>query len=164
MLCILRLSYCLRQTISAALLCCSSGFRIALMRLKEIYMRPMTVFRAVLISATAGLLLLPSANAQDRTPPSATMPKTTTAPANISDKKLDAAAAAAKKVSALNESYQGKIAKASDPDKKRLTDEANAAMKTAITDQGLSVEEYKNIIEVAQNDPAVRNKLLQRLQ
>ena len=128
-------------------------------------MRPMTVFRAVLISATAGLLLLPAANAQDKSsPPSTTMPKTTTAPANISDKKLDAAAAAAKKVSALNESYQGKIAKASDPDKKRLTDEANAAMKTAITDQGLSVEEYKNIIEVAQNDPAVRNKLLQRLQ
>ena len=127
-------------------------------------MRPMTVFRAVLIAATAGLLLSPSANAQDRSPPSATTPKTTTAPADISDKKLDAAAAAAKKVSALNESYQGKIAKASDPDKKRLTDEANAAMKTAITDQGLSVEEYKSIIEVAQNDPAVRNKLLQRLQ
>ena len=30
-------------------------------------------------------------------------------------------------------------------------------------DQGLSVEEYTNIIEVAQNDPVVRNKLLQRL-
>ena len=128
-------------------------------------MRPMTVFRAVLIAATAGLLLSPGANAQDKSsPPSTTMPKTTTTPANISDKKLDAAAAAAKKVSVLNESYQGKIAKASDPDKKRLTDEANTAMKTAITDQGLTVEEYKNIIEVAQNDPSVRNKLLQRLQ
>jgi hypothetical protein len=33
----------------------------------------------------------------------------------------------------------------------------------AVTDQGLSVDEYSTILQVAQNDPQVRDKLLQRL-
>ena len=33
----------------------------------------------------------------------------------------------------------------------------------AITDQGLSVEEYTLILVVAQNDPVVREKILQRI-
>jgi hypothetical protein len=33
----------------------------------------------------------------------------------------------------------------------------------AVTDQGLSVEEYTSIMVVAQNDPMVRQKILQRL-
>jgi hypothetical protein len=33
----------------------------------------------------------------------------------------------------------------------------------AVTDKGLSVEEYTSILEVAENDPAVREKILQRL-
>jgi hypothetical protein len=36
-------------------------------------------------------------------------------------------------------------------------------MTKAVTDQGLSVDEYTSIIEVAQNDAEVRNKLLQRM-
>jgi len=41
--------------------------------------------------------------------------------------------------------------------------EANAALIKAVTDQGLSIDEYTKIIEVAQSDPGVRDKLLQRL-
>jgi hypothetical protein len=37
-------------------------------------------------------------------------------------------------------------------------------MTTAITDQGLSLDEYATIVRVAQNDPVVRGKLLQRLE
>jgi hypothetical protein len=37
-------------------------------------------------------------------------------------------------------------------------------MKKAVTDQGLTVEEYTDIVNVAQKDPAVRDKLLRRLQ
>jgi Domain of unknown function (DUF4168) len=33
----------------------------------------------------------------------------------------------------------------------------------AITEQGLSVDEYNSIIRTAQNDPALRQKLAQRI-
>ena len=82
---------------------------------------------------------------------------------DISEKKLDAAAAAVKNVSTIRESYEQKLIKAPADQKAKLADEASDAMAKAVTDQGLSVEEYTSIIEVAQNDPAVRNKLLQRL-
>jgi hypothetical protein len=41
--------------------------------------------------------------------------------------------------------------------------EANAALEKAVTDQGLSVDEYQSIIQVAQNDPNVHQRLAQRL-
>ncbi|MBS0224452.1 MAG: DUF4168 domain-containing protein [Proteobacteria bacterium] len=127
-------------------------------------MRSTIGFCSALTFAIAGVVLMPVANAQNQpsSPPTAA-PKTTS-PANIPDKKLDAAAAAVKNVSALNETYQHKIAEAPPAEKQRLRSEANDAMKKAVTDQGLSVEEYKSIVDVAQNDPTVRNKLLQRLQ
>jgi hypothetical protein len=36
-------------------------------------------------------------------------------------------------------------------------------MEKAVTDQGLSVDEYTTILELAQNDPIVRNKMVQRM-
>ena len=47
-------------------------------------------------------------------------------------------------------------------DKKRIAAEARAFQK-AVTDQGLSVNEYILILEVAQNDPEVGDKIRQRL-
>jgi hypothetical protein len=120
-------------------------------------------FCAVTLAA-AGLLLAAPANAQTQTPsaPSTTTPNRP-APADISEKKLDAAAKAVKNVSTIRDSYEQKLVKAPADQKAKLADEASDAMAKAVTDQGLSVEEYTSIIEVAQNDPTVRNKLLQRL-
>jgi hypothetical protein len=42
-------------------------------------------------------------------------------------------------------------------------DEANDAIAKAVTDQGLSIDEYVSIMKTAQNDPAVCDKLVQRL-
>ncbi|OFX03804.1 MAG: hypothetical protein A3D94_15975 [Alphaproteobacteria bacterium RIFCSPHIGHO2_12_FULL_66_14] len=86
------------------------------------------------------------------------------APEKIPDDKIDATAAAVKKVSAIAENYDQKVARAPVDEKERLVDEADKAMTAAITDQGLSLEEYTTIIRVAQNDPVVRGKLLQRLE
>jgi hypothetical protein len=36
-------------------------------------------------------------------------------------------------------------------------------LEKAVTDQGLSVDEYNSIIRTAQNDPTVREKLTQRI-
>jgi hypothetical protein len=116
-------------------------------------------FCAMTLAAT-GLFLAPAVNGQ--TPP--TPPTTKPAPAaDISEQKLDAAAKAVKNVSTIRDSYEQKLVKAPADQKAKLADEASDAMAKAVKDQGLSVEEYTSIIEVAQNDPVVRNKLLQRL-
>jgi hypothetical protein len=123
-----------------------------------------TIRLCAMTLAAAGFLLAAPVNAQTQTqsPPSTTKPNRT-APSDISEQKLDAAAKAVRNVSTIRDSYEQKLVKAPADQKAKLADEASDAMAKAVTDQGLSVEEYTTIIEVAQNDPAVRNKLLQRL-
>ena len=113
----------------------------------------------------AGLLVMPAAHAQQQSPsgPSATTPSPTTTPTIIPDKKLDAAAAAVKKVTVIKNNYDQQLAQAPVAEKQRLEGEAGDAMAKAVTDQGLSVEEYTTILSAAQKDPAVRDKLLQRM-
>jgi hypothetical protein len=84
---------------------------------------------------------------------------------NIPDQKLDAAVAAMQRVAVLKQSYQQQIAAApAQSDKERIAAEGVNALTKAVTDQGLSIEEYDAILEVAQNDPGVGEKIRQRLQ
>jgi hypothetical protein len=83
--------------------------------------------------------------------------------AGISDQKLDQAAAAMARVNSLHKSYQEKLTQAPPDQQNSVIAEANNALQKAVTDQGLSVDEYNTIIKSAQNDPAVRDKLVQRL-
>jgi Domain of unknown function (DUF4168) len=127
---------------------------------------------AVLLIA-GGLLGIPAANAQVQSPtpgvqsptPGAQSPApgASDKSANIPDQKLDAAAAAIEKVAVLKQDYQQRIAAAAPADKERVLNEAVGALKKAVNDQGLSVEEYDSILEVAQNDPGVREKIRQRI-
>jgi hypothetical protein len=71
---------------------------------------------------------------------------------NIPDQKLDAAAAAMERVASLKQDYQQRIAAAAPSDKERIANEAINVLAKAITDQGLSVEEYDSILEVAQKE------------
>jgi hypothetical protein len=81
----------------------------------------------------------------------------------IPDQKLDAAAAALEPVASVMEDYQQRI-KAADPsDRNRIAEEGHNAMVKAVTDRGLSVNEYTSILDLAENDPDVREKLLQRI-
>jgi predicted ATPase with chaperone activity len=107
---------------------------------------------AIAVLTAVWLLFVPGANAQNQS-----------ASPNISDQKLDAAAAAIDRVASVKQDYQQKIATAAPSDKDRLAGDASNAMKKAVTDQGLSVEEYSTILRVAQNDPGIRERLLQRL-
>ena len=75
----------------------------------------------------------------------------------------DQGIAAVAQVSTIKQSYQEKLTSAPAGEKERITSEANDAMARAVTDQGLSVEEYNSIIKVAQNDPQIRQKILQRV-
>ena len=82
---------------------------------------------------------------------------------NISDQKLDAVATAIERVASLKQDYGQRIAAAAPSDKERIAFEAINALTNAVTDQGLSVKEYDSILEVAQNDPEVREKISQRI-
>jgi hypothetical protein len=110
---------------------------------------------AAILLIGADLLCAPAANAQVLSP--------SVQPSNIPDQKLDAAAAAVQRVTSLKKDYQQRITAAAPADKERIVNEANSALEKAVTDQGLSVEEYNSILEVAQNDPGVRAKIRQRM-
>ena len=119
----------------------------------------------------SGLIMTPAANAQMNPPqarpgqqsPQAQSPQAQSPSPTISDEKLNAAAAAIGRVTSIRQSYEPKIAAAPPADKQHMTEEANDAMKKAVADQGLSVDEYNSIIRTAQNDPSVRQKLTQRI-
>jgi hypothetical protein len=119
----------------------------------------------------SALLLIPAANAQMNPPqarpqtgaPQTQSPHAQSPSPTISDEKLNAAAAAIGQVTNIRKSYERKIAEAPPAEKQKLTEEANGALEKAVTDQGLSVDEYNSIIRTAQNDPAVRQKLAQRI-
>jgi Domain of unknown function (DUF4168) len=105
----------------------------------------------------ANLLVSPVVMAQSETPQQQAAPSTA-----ISDRKLDQAAAI-QQVNDVQRDYQQKLSSAAPADRPRVASEGNAALTKAVTDHGLSVEEFNSIMTVAQNDPSVRAKLLQRL-
>lgn len=83
---------------------------------------------------------------------------------NIPEEKLDAAAAALVRATSIKESYDHRMAEATTQSAKAtLEKEASAEMAKAVTDQGLTMKEYTSIIEVAQIDATVRDKLLGRI-
>jgi hypothetical protein len=115
---------------------------------------------AAMVLSAAWLLSGPAANAQDQT-----QNQVQQAPASpsISDEKLNAAAAAMEHVADIRQQYQQQLTAAPPSEQQRIVGEANNALTKAVTDQGLSVEEYTSIMKVAQADPAVRQKLLDRV-
>jgi hypothetical protein len=115
---------------------------------------------AAILLIAAGLLFVPVANAHAQSPSSGFSDQTP----NITNQKLDAAAAAIARVVSLRQDYQQRLAAAAPADKERILNEAVGAMERAVTDQGLSVEEYDSILEVAQKDPDVLEKIRQRIQ
>ena len=121
---------------------------------------------SILVFATSWLAFAPTVNAQNQSEPSRPSPTTpgpSSPSASIPDNKLDAAAAAMKSVSIVKEDYGRRVAQAPDSEKSRLANEGGQALTKAVTDQGLSVAEYTEILQVAQNNPAVREKILQRI-
>ena len=108
---------------------------------------------------TVGLTAVPVSNAYAQSqPPAIGEPKK-----DVSDQKLDQAAAAIKQVVNIKEEYEQKIGSAAPNEKERLAEEGKSALEKAVTDQGLSLPEYSSILVIAQNDVEVKEKLLQRL-
>ena len=83
---------------------------------------------------------------------------------DLSDQKLNAVATALERVASLRNDYQQRISEAEAPaEKERIVAEANKELTKAVTEQGLSVEEYTSILDAARDNPEVRDKLIQRI-
>jgi hypothetical protein len=118
-----------------------------------------TIRLCMIVVASA---VLATGVAEARSP--ATNVDPSTAPASISDRKLDAAATAAQNAADIKDIYDKKLAEAPMADKQHIAIEADKAMVKAVTDQGLTLDEFKAIMRLAQHDPAVRSRFVQRLQ
>jgi ABC-type Fe3+-hydroxamate transport system substrate-binding protein len=115
---------------------------------------------AAAILATGCYLAIPTAGVLAQSPPTG---PSTSAP-DLTDQKLSAAAVALERVVSLQNDYRQRIAEAQAPaEKDRIVAEANNELTKAVTEQGLSVEEYASILNVARDDPEVRGKILQRI-
>jgi Domain of unknown function (DUF4168) len=90
------------------------------------------------------------------------LPDPSTSAPELSDQKLNAVAAALERIASLQKDYRQRIAEAEAPaDKERIVAEAHGEFTKAVTDQGLSLEEYASILDVARDDSEIRSKLLQ---
>ena len=130
---------------------------------RELQFAPLAA-RALVVAALGAAWLVPSVATAQQSQPQPMPPGSSGALPSISEQKLDAVAKALQQVSDIKDDYQQKIEGSPPADRKRLADEANSALTQAINDQGLSIEEYSSILVVAQNDPTVREKILQRIQ
>ena len=123
-------------------------------------MRLFTRSLVAAILAAGCYLSTPTLNVLAQSPP----PGPSTSAPDLSDQKLSAVAAALERVASLQRDYRQRIAEAEAPaEKERLVEEANNELTKAVTEQGLSVEEYESILGVAQDNPEIRNKILQRI-
>jgi hypothetical protein len=68
------------------------------------------------------------------------------------------------RVASLKRDYLQQLEAASPDDQPRIAGEAGNALEKAVTDEGLSVEEYTTILEMAQANPQVRQKIIERMQ
>jgi uncharacterized protein YqfA (UPF0365 family) len=82
----------------------------------------------------------------------------------LSDQKLSAVAAALERVVSIQKDYRQRITETEAPvDKERIVAEANNELVKAVAEQGLSVEEYTSILNVARDDAEIRGKILQHI-
>jgi len=120
-----------------------------------------------LAAAVAAVTVLSplAAGAQTQSPPSTTAAPTKAPAAKtpVSDQQITKAAIAMSKVMNIRQTYNQKLTQAKPEDRGRISDESQAAMQKAVTDQGLSVDQYNSILQEAQNDPNVREKLMSKL-
>jgi len=124
---------------------------------------PKSSFAAALAATALLAPLAAGAQTSGSSPaPSATAPATA-GQATVSDQQITQAANAMQKVMTLRQAYSQRMTQAKPEDRARIAQEGHTAVERAVTDQGLSVQQYNAILQTAQNDPSVREKLLSRV-
>ena len=114
-------------------------------------------------TATLGLgTLLSVASAQEGAPGVSPVPEAAApAPAPVEDGKLKSFAVAFLGVTKVSQTYKPRIEAAqSDADRQTLQKEAGQEMMEAVNEAGgINIDEYNQIIQAAQTDPALAQKI-----
>ena len=107
------------------------------------------VSRRIMRVATAAALALAPTLAMAQTPEA------------VPDQTIGEAGAALHDVVKLQKKYQAKMESASPEQKSGLSEQANAEAVQAIQSHGISVQEYSTVVHTAQNNPEVRQRLME---
>lgn len=127
-------------------------------------------FRRSLLSAAAGITLVvgsmssDSALAQEQAPTMNTQGDAQAA-SSFDDATLDSFAAAFLKVNQLGQTYGAQLQAAKTPEEQqKIQTQANAEMQAAVeSTDGIDVDTYNRIIQVAQADPKLAERINQKL-
>jgi hypothetical protein len=129
------------------------------------WMAAITLFAATALASTA-FAAQQQAPAQEQ-PPQAQQeaPGAQQQAVNPSEDKLESVAKAYVKVQAVQQEYGPKIQAAQKPEEaKQLENEANQQMEKAVNDAGgVTVNEYTQILQAAQQDQQLRARLIQHI-
>jgi Domain of unknown function (DUF4168) len=81
--------------------------------------------------------------------------------ASISDATVGKVGMALQQVAQIKQTYSQRLESAKTPAQQQdISKQANDAAVTAITQQGLTIDQYRQVIQVAQNDPTLKQRLL----
>jgi hypothetical protein len=81
--------------------------------------------------------------------------------ASVPDETVARTGAALKQVAEIKNVYAPKVEAAPTPDERvRLSNQEIDAAKKAIGEQGLTIDQYNDVMKLAQADPALRERLL----
>ena len=115
---------------------------------------------AMAVAFLAAAAIVP-AGAQQSPQPERSAPSGTATKPSVPDETVVRTGAALKQVMEIKKVYEPKLEAAPTAEERtRLTGQASDAAKKAISDQGLTVDQYNNVMELAQADPALRDRLL----
>lgn len=121
-------------------------------------MRIRSSVMTVAVCAAMGLAWAPAASAQ-ATPPKAEQP----AP-SYSDAELKSFAVAALQVQRINDVYLPKLKSAGTPEEQKQVEKtATAEMVKAVEKEGMSVDKYKQIMNHAQSNPEIAERVMQHI-
>jgi hypothetical protein len=122
--------------------------------------RKVSFFAKIILTIMMGCLLLfrmPQALAQEAAKPQSKQ-------ADISDSEIKAFAKAYVEYHQIRQRYEKSLKNAGDADKKKIEDEANAKIKTALAKQNLSPEHYNQIFKRVNEDKPLREKALKLIE
>jgi hypothetical protein len=80
---------------------------------------------------------------------------------NMSDATVGKVGAALRQVAEIKQTYSERLQSAKSPAQQEdISKKASGAAVTAITQQGLTLDQYNKVIEAAQKDPALKQRVL----
>jgi uncharacterized protein DUF4168 len=118
---------------------------------------------AAMVVATAAVPALAQQGGRDAAPPQT--PGAGTQPSQLSDAMVQKVGKALRHAATIRQQYSERAQSTSSPEQQQaLTERAQTDMVKAISDEGLSVQQYNHVIQMAQADPTLKQRLLSAAQ